>query len=176
MSVSLHATKSWRTQNARSIPPSNLLTYAAIAYQIYSKVCCNSLSFWASFSSFPTLEKLYEIEHPRYAKQFDDISLVPEDELGYWVSKRWCRGQFCITAVFHFVDCPRCPSKDWRLLKPKMHIASEEDPAPDSSQFYSHVHCEHGGLSLNTTLRRKISREVRIQGLSEDCISSIHRL
>ena len=64
---------------------------------------------------------------------------------------------------------------DWRLLKPKMHITSEEDPAPDSSQFYSHVHCEHGSLSLNTTLRRKISREVSIQGLSESCISSIHR-
>ncbi|KAF8798163.1 cysteine proteinase [Phlegmacium glaucopus] len=84
-------------------------------------------------------EKLYEIEHPRNAKRFDDISLVPEDELGYWISKRWCR--------------------DWRLLKPKMHVASENDPAPDSSEFYNHVHCEHGGLSLNTTLRRKISRE-----------------
>ena len=50
---------------------------------------------------FPIPEKLYEIEHPRYAKQFDDISLVPEDELGYWISKRWCRGRFYITAVSH---------------------------------------------------------------------------
>ena len=55
--------------------------------------------------------------------------------------------------------------KDWRLLKPKMHVAYEEDPAPDSSEFYNHVYCEHGGLSLNTTLRRRISREVNIQGL-----------
>ena len=56
---------------------------------------------------FPTLEKLYEIEHPRYAKEFDDISLVPEDELGYWISKRWCRGRFSISTVFHIVDCSR---------------------------------------------------------------------
>ena len=111
---------------------------------------------------FPIPEKLYEIEHPRYAKQFDDISLVPEDELGYWISKRWCRGRFSILAVFHIVDYFRCPFKDWRLLKPKMHVAYEEDPAPDSSEFYNHVYCEHGGLSLNTTLRRRISREVKI--------------
>ncbi|KAF8163463.1 hypothetical protein B0H34DRAFT_795175 [Crassisporium funariophilum] len=84
-------------------------------------------------------EKLYEIEHPRYTKQFDETCNVPEDEIGYWISKRWCR--------------------DWRLLKPKMHVASEADPAPDSSEFYCHVSCEHGGLSLNTTSRRKISEE-----------------
>jgi ubiquitin carboxyl-terminal hydrolase 48 len=53
------------------------------------------------------------------------------------------------------------------LLKPKMHVAYKEDPAPDSSEFYNHVHCEHGGLSLNTTLRRRISREVNIQSLLE---------
>ena len=110
---------------------------------------------------FPIPEKLYEIEHPRYAKQFDDISVVPEDELGYWISKRWCRGRFCITSVFRLL-ISSLSFKDWRLLRPKMHVASEEDPAPDSSQFYNHVHCEHGGLSLNTTLRRKISREVNI--------------
>ena len=121
---------------------------------------------------FPTSEKLYEIEHPRYVKQFDDISLVPEDELGYWISKRWCRGWFSITAVCQIVDCP---FKDWRLLKPKMHVAYKEDPAPDSSEFYNHVHCEHGGLSLNTTLRRRISREVKIQSLLESFILSVPR-
>jgi hypothetical protein len=56
-----------------------------------------------SFSTFLIPEKLYEIEHPRYAKQFDEIALVPEDELGYWISKRWCRGRFCISAVFILV-------------------------------------------------------------------------
>lgn len=115
------------------------------------------------FSTFTdSTEKLYEIEHPRYTKQFDDISLVSEDELGYWISKRWCRGRFSFTAFFHVVDYSRCPLKDWRLSKPKMHDAYKEDPAPDSSEFYNHVHCEHGGLSLNTTLRRRISREVNI--------------
>jgi hypothetical protein len=68
---------------------------------------------------------------------------------------------------FHIVDYSRHPFKDWRLLKPKMHVAYKEDPAPDSSEFYNHVHCEHGGLSLNTTLRRRISREVNIQSLLE---------
>ena len=173
MSVSLHATKFWREQNARSTPLLDLLTYAMIAYQIYSKVRRRSFSF-RRFSTFPDPEKLYEIEHPRYAKQFDDTSLVPEDELGYWISKRWCRGRFSITAVFHIVDYSVF-FKDWRLLKPKMHVANQEDPAPDSSEFYNHVHCEHGGLSLNTTLRRRISREVNIQGLLESCILSVHR-
>lgn len=45
-------------------------------------------------------------------------------------------------------------------MTPKMHIASTEDPAPDSEEFRSHVLCEHGGLTLNTINRRKISVEV----------------
>ena len=76
---------------------------------------------------------------------------------------------------FLTADFSRCALKDWRLLKPKMHVACEEDPAPDSSQFYNHVRCEHGGLSLNTTLRRKISREVNIHCALLSCISSVHR-
>ncbi|KAJ3510286.1 hypothetical protein NLJ89_g4765 [Agrocybe chaxingu] len=85
------------------------------------------------------MEKLYEIEHPRYAKEFDEFSVVPEDGAGYWVSKKWCR--------------------DWRLVKPRMHKPFQNDPAPDSEEFHSHVFCEHGGLSLSTTGRRKISVE-----------------
>lgn len=80
-----------------------------------------------------------------------------------------------ITTVFHIVDYSHYPFKDWRLLKPKMHVAYEEDPAPNSSEFYNHVHCEHGGLSLNTTLRRRISREVNTQDLLEGCILSVYR-
>ena len=82
---------------------------------------------------------------------------------------------FTLLLNSHFSDFLRCPFKDWRLLKPKMHVTSKEDPAPDSSEFYNHVRCEHGGLSLNATLRRKISREVIIHGLLESCISSVHR-
>ncbi|CAA7271556.1 unnamed protein product [Cyclocybe aegerita] len=85
------------------------------------------------------MEKLYEIEHPRHAKKFDEISVVPEDGVGYWLSKKWCR--------------------DWRLIKPRMHEPFRNDPAPDSEEFRSHVFCEHGGLSLSTTGRRKISAE-----------------
>jgi hypothetical protein len=58
------------------------------------------LNFTIVSQLFPIPEKLYEIEHPRYAKQFDDISLVTEDELGYWISKRWCRGPFTFSTVF----------------------------------------------------------------------------
>lgn len=49
---------------------------------------------------------------------------------------------------------------DWRLAKPKMHITSKADPAPDTSDFSGHVKCEHGGLALNITARRRISTEV----------------
>lgn len=41
-----------------------------------------------------------------------------------------------------------------------MHVASTGDPGPDSPDYDSHVRCEHGGLSLNTTARRRISVEV----------------
>ncbi|KDR73501.1 hypothetical protein GALMADRAFT_72029 [Galerina marginata CBS 339.88] len=85
-------------------------------------------------------EKLYEIEHPRYTKRFEKSAIVlDDDEMGYWISKKWC--------------------KDWKLIKPRMHVDTQVDPAPDSSEFYNHVYCEHGGLSLNTTNRRKISLE-----------------
>jgi len=103
--ISLHAPKSWRQQIACSILLSDLLRYAAIVYQIYSKVLCDySFSLFDMSQPSPIPEKLYEFEHPRYAKQFDDISLVPEDEIGYWISKKWCRGWFCIADVFHFVN------------------------------------------------------------------------
>ena len=49
---------------------------------------------------------------------------------------------------------------DWRLIKPRMHLACKDDPSPDASEFYNHVYCEHRALSLNTTNRRKISSEV----------------
>ncbi|GLB34824.1 putative cysteine proteinase [Lyophyllum shimeji] len=84
-------------------------------------------------------ERLYQIEHPRLVGQFDRISEVALDCKGFWISKPWV--------------------KDWRLTKPKMHVVSEGDPAPDSGGFASDVLCEHGGLSLNTTSRRRISVE-----------------
>ncbi|KAH9483698.1 Ubiquitin carboxyl-terminal hydrolase 48 [Psilocybe cubensis] len=84
-------------------------------------------------------EKLYELDHPKQVKQFDEISSVADDELGYWISKKWV--------------------KDWKLMKPKMHIPSVKDPGPDSGEFRNHVLCEHDGLTLNTINRRKISVE-----------------
>jgi len=38
-------------------------------------------------------EKLYEIEHPRLTKHFEEISNVPDDGFGYWISKKWCKGR-----------------------------------------------------------------------------------
>ncbi|RDB21476.1 Ubiquitin carboxyl-terminal hydrolase 48 [Hypsizygus marmoreus] len=84
-------------------------------------------------------ERLYQTEHPRLVSQFDQISEVALDCRGFWISKPWL--------------------KDWRLTKPKMHVASEDDPSPDAAEFQSHVLCVHGALSLNTTGRRRISPE-----------------
>jgi ubiquitin carboxyl-terminal hydrolase 48 len=49
---------------------------------------------------------------------------------------------------------------DWRLARPKMHVPSQADPPPDAYDFRGHVECEHNGLGLNTTSRRRISIEV----------------
>jgi len=42
-----------------------------------------------------------------------------------------------------------------------MHVASQEDPPPDSADFVQDVKCEHDGLSANLTARRRISSEAR---------------
>ncbi|KAF8911983.1 hypothetical protein CPB84DRAFT_1760942 [Gymnopilus junonius] len=85
-------------------------------------------------------EKLYAIRHPKHTMFFEEISpVLDQDELGYWVSKKWC--------------------KDWKLIKPRMHVFADNDPGPDSPEFHNDIHCEHGGLSLNITSRRKISSE-----------------
>ncbi|OCH88183.1 cysteine proteinase [Obba rivulosa] len=85
------------------------------------------------------IERLYQIEHPRQVARFDEISLIADDEPGYWISKPWV--------------------KDWRLAKPKMHTIGQPDPPPDTPEYQRHVLCEHGGLSTNTTSRRRISEE-----------------
>ncbi|KAF9526995.1 cysteine proteinase [Crepidotus variabilis] len=82
-------------------------------------------------------EKYYELDHPRHSKEVDEIPNILENESGYWISKKWY--------------------KDWRLVKPRMHVFGQDDPAPDSSEFHNHVYCEHGELTLNITNRRKIS-------------------
>jgi hypothetical protein len=50
---------------------------------------------------------------------------------------------------------------DWRQPKPKMHVPSENDPAPDSQGFRDHVMCEHNDLALNISARTRISQKVR---------------
>ncbi|CCM02089.1 uncharacterized protein FIBRA_04166 [Fibroporia radiculosa] len=103
-------------------------------------------------------ERLYQIEHPQSVAHFDEIYLVHDNEPGFWISKQWL--------------------KDWRLAKPKMHVACRDDPSPDSQEFNRHVRCEHGGLSANAAARRRISTEACLflqeifpgwQALSADC-------
>ncbi|KAH9951255.1 cysteine proteinase [Amylocystis lapponica] len=84
-------------------------------------------------------EHLYQVEHPRLVTRFDEVSAVDEDEQGYWISKPWL--------------------KDWRLTRPKMHVASQPDPPPDAEEFEQHVVCEHGGVTANIAFRRRISAE-----------------
>ncbi|KAH9993782.1 cysteine proteinase [Russula vinacea] len=84
------------------------------------------------------LEKLYQYEHPRHVAQFDAV-VNEADSIGHWISRHWV--------------------KDWRQPKPKMHVPSQSDPAPDSQVFRDHVICEHGGLALNISARIRISHE-----------------
>ncbi|KAH9998092.1 cysteine proteinase [Russula compacta] len=84
------------------------------------------------------LEKLYQYEHPRHVAQFDTI-VNEADSIGYWISRHWV--------------------KDWRQPRPKMHVPSQNDPAPDSQAFRDHVVCEHGGLALNISARTRISQK-----------------
>jgi hypothetical protein len=86
-------------------------------------------------------ERLYQVQHPRVVNKFDQCEEDADSDSGYWISKHWL--------------------KDWRLMKPKMHLTSEGDPSPDAPDFDSHVRCEHGGLSMNSTNRRRISFQVR---------------
>jgi ubiquitin carboxyl-terminal hydrolase 48 len=88
---------------------------------------------------------------------FDDVSELDEDKAGYWISKKWIKGK---TNQAYPVGSAHKLS-DWRLLKPKMHKTSQEDPAPDSLEYRGAVWCEHGSLALNSLNRRRISVEVR---------------
>ncbi|KAH9173623.1 cysteine proteinase [Lactarius sanguifluus] len=60
------------------------------------------------------LAKLYQYEHPRHVAEFDAVS-NEADAPGYWISRHWV--------------------KDWRQPRPKMHVPSQSDPAPDSEAF-----------------------------------------
>ncbi|KAJ6525652.1 hypothetical protein B0H19DRAFT_585928 [Mycena capillaripes] len=85
------------------------------------------------------LERLYAKQHPTHVAKFEAACNVDPDLGSYWVSKPWI--------------------KDWKLVKPKMHIFAQGDPPPDSEDYQSHVSCEHGGLTLSSTNRCRISTE-----------------
>ncbi len=72
------------------------------------------------------------------------------------MGERYIRPSFVWTSnkFFKNVDV------DWRQLKPKMHVPSQSDPAPDSQFFRDDVMCEHGGLALNISARTRISHKV----------------
>ena len=97
------------------------------------------------------------------------------DSIGYWVSRRWLKGTY---RFLHSDEqsCDAEPTVDWRQLKPKMHVPSQSDPAPDSQVFRDHVICEHGGLALNISARTRISQEVRHQRLRPGGILMTFRL
>ncbi|KAJ7510074.1 cysteine proteinase [Mycena galericulata] len=82
-------------------------------------------------------DKLYRKEHSALVVRFDALYNVGLDLGSYWISKPWL--------------------KDWKLVNPKMHIPGQDDPPPDSSEYQSHVRCEHGGLCLNPSNRMRIS-------------------
>ncbi|KAF8623508.1 hypothetical protein AX15_006291 [Amanita polypyramis BW_CC] len=86
-------------------------------------------------------ERLYQFEHPQHVPEFDRVATLRNDGTSYWISKKWLR--------------------DWRSVKPRMHVAFGGDPGPESEGFGHHVRCEHGSLSINIMNRCQIS----IQGV-----------
>ncbi|KAK2466793.1 hypothetical protein APHAL10511_001051 [Amanita phalloides] len=84
-------------------------------------------------------ERLYQLEHPQHVIEFDRAIALRDDSTRYWISKKWLR--------------------DWRSTKPRMHVASEGDPGPESGDFQHHVRCEHAGLSVNVMNRCQISMQ-----------------
>lgn len=106
------------------------------------------------------LEKLYQYAHPRHVAHFDAV-VNEVDFIGYWISRHWVKGTF----VIRYLDMQeyffsKHLDVDWRQPKPKMHVPSQSDPAPDSQFFRDHVMCEHGGLALNISVRTRISHKV----------------
>ncbi|KAH6918351.1 hypothetical protein BKA70DRAFT_13800 [Coprinopsis sp. MPI-PUGE-AT-0042] len=87
--------------------------------------------------------KIYDVEHPRIVREFEKVQEVEDDSLddGCWISRPWL--------------------KDWRLQKPRMHVAGRPDPPPDIPEFAEHVRCDHGELIPATINRRKISTEAK---------------
>ncbi|EPQ58342.1 cysteine proteinase [Gloeophyllum trabeum ATCC 11539] len=81
-------------------------------------------------------ERLYQTEHPNHVARFNKLSTDDGDTNSYWISKTWL--------------------KDWKLSKPKMHRSGQEDPAPNLPPFQQDVLCEHGYLSTDGHLRRRI--------------------
>ncbi len=45
-----------------------------------------------SLFHFYSQERLYNMEHPKLVKEFDEISEVEDSALGYWISKKWLKG------------------------------------------------------------------------------------
>ncbi|CAK5277621.1 unnamed protein product [Mycena citricolor] len=81
-------------------------------------------------------DHLYTATHRANILAFDQTCKFVPGSRGFWTSKAWI--------------------KDWRTLHPKMHTEAG-DPAPDSSEYASHVRCEHGGLCKDSTNRQLIS-------------------
>jgi ubiquitin carboxyl-terminal hydrolase 48 len=111
------------------------------------------LIFWLPYTYLET-ERIYYKQHPLFVTQFDAANVETEQGT-HWISKRWLRGEL------YNLEHPQIQhTPDWRLAKPKMHVASQDDPAPDSAEFETDIRCEHGGLSLNSANRARISTEV----------------
>lgn len=79
-----------------------------------------------------------------------------------------CYPIFCAIAVVN-------TQEDWKLTKPRMHIASKSDPGPDAQDFYNHVYCEHGNLSPNIANRRKISVKVGSSSLLQSIFLNVYQ-
>lgn len=85
-------------------------------------------------------EKLYDIEHPRIVKRLDECNLCHEGEMGYWISKKWLKGEWtCVLGSPH-------PNSFYRL---------EAEQASDACIFRARPSTQFFWISLPCHLRTR---------------------
>lgn len=55
-------------------------------------------------NSLFSIERLYQIQHPRMVAQFDKVCDVKADEVGFWLSKAWLKGDLRLNIKFALPD------------------------------------------------------------------------
>lgn len=73
-------------------------------------------------------EKLYEVEHPHYVKQVEAVSCVLEGEMGFWISKKWYKGNSFVIYNYPPFDLTYFQIGDYSDLECTSHIRTIRPP------------------------------------------------